>query len=369
MEIIAIFVSLLILSTYLYKIFSFENAWTNKMKEPKVSEQHKTLCFSVIIAFRDEQNNLPSLISALKKQKYNHFEVILINDHSNDSSAQICLDEIKNDARFTCLNLPAKSHGKKKAIAYGVQQSNYHYIITTDADCLMSDNWISAYHHAFLQQQADMVLSPVFLTAKNFFQQLQLIEFFSLMASTAAAAFLDKPIMANAANMAFKKELYLQQSDIQDQKFLSGDDMMLLLDAKKRQEKIVFCTNAEAIIYTPAIESISDFLFQRMRWTSKSQFYRDFDVIYTALLIFSTNFMLLFAAISALFSTKFIIVWLAAFSIKSYADIHFLRKIAKQFYISIPIKHFLLIQLFYPIYILISSFGIFFKPKWKGRKV
>ena len=49
--------------------------------------QHK---ISVVIAFRNENNNLIACLSALEKQLYsnNLFEVILVNDHSEDDSVK-----------------------------------------------------------------------------------------------------------------------------------------------------------------------------------------------------------------------------------------------------------------------------------------
>ena len=165
--------------------------------------------------------------------------------------------------------------------------------------------------------------------------------------------------MCNAANMAFRRELYLNNKDIWKSSYQSGDDIMLLLRAKKQRKKIIFLKNKKAVVYTSAQKTLKKFIVQRKRWASKSKFYNDFSIIYTALLILLINIGLL---IAIFYDFYFFIV---LFLIKSIPDFLFLNSFYHFYHKKMNIYTFLLVQLLYPFYILWSSTGVLFHEKWK----
>ena len=49
--------------------------------------------FTIIVPFRNEEENLPDLIKSLENLNYskNHFEVIFVDDDSNDNSTELSI--------------------------------------------------------------------------------------------------------------------------------------------------------------------------------------------------------------------------------------------------------------------------------------
>src|SRR6478609_12149016 len=98
-------------------------------------DQHRFYFLSVVIPFRNEEKNLPTLIDSLKKLNYpkDRFEILLIDDHSTDQSgavAKLLTGDFPN-----VKILVASSEGKKSAITQGIRESAGDIIVTTDADC------------------------------------------------------------------------------------------------------------------------------------------------------------------------------------------------------------------------------------------
>lgn len=188
---------------------------------------------SVIIPMRNEETNIKNLLSYLLLQNYPHnlFEIIVIDDHSSDNSLQEALN-IKSNIIRTII-LPEGLTGKKKAIQYGIDQSNGDLILTCDADCVITNNWIVS-HVSYHEKFSPVMLSgPVSGIYNHGFSKIQSLEMFGLMGSTAGAAALSHNIMCNGANLSFKKEIYPEIRQIYNHNISSGDDMFILQQLKK----------------------------------------------------------------------------------------------------------------------------------------
>ncbi|MFP4058890.1 MAG: glycosyltransferase [Bacteroidales bacterium] len=328
---------------------------------------------SILIPFRNEENNLPVLIESLNNLMYSRSfcEIIFINDHSEDNSVKI-IENSHIDFSHSLLHMQESIEGKKKAIWYGIKASRGDIIITTDADCTHPPGWLKAISGFMSQKNHDFVIGPVLLEEKpGFWNIFQRLEFLSLVASTGGAAGIHKPIMCNGANLAYKKHIALNMSHILGAKFLSGDDIMILHEIKKTKEiRVGFLKSKQAIIRTKGTSCLLNYIYQRKRWTSKSRFYKDRDTIITALIVSLINFTLLFTFFAGLFNLSLLIVFSIIFLLKSTIDYFFLKEVSS-FFNQKKIMRFLLpVQFIYFFYIsfiiLISFFGGF---EWKNRKV
>lgn len=321
---------------------------------------------SVVVACKNEQEHLPELLSALKKQTDTNFELILVNDHSSDNTLTVMNDE-KND--FTsCIVLEANDKGKKAALKQGILQAKGELIITTDADCIPAQRWIETIQSFQKETHCDLIICPVSLKQKEGLKyQIQQLEFVSLITSGAGAAGVGKPILCNGANLAFKKSVWLEsQNELHDEE-QSGDDIFLLESVKRRNGKIQFLKSTDAIVRTCGSNSASSFFRQRRRWASKSTTYTDKLLIATACIVFGISLLQIIAFIAAIFNCFYWMAFALLFCIKYLIDASFLQS-AKSFFKlkNIWINAFML-SLTYPFYITITAVSSFmYKPKrWK----
>ena len=103
-----------------------------------------TKSVSVIIACRNEDQNILKLISCLKKQNFDKkkLELIFINDHSEDKTLELLEKSQKNWSYLEVINLKDSITGKKNAIREGIKVAAGDIILCTDADCEMGERWI-----------------------------------------------------------------------------------------------------------------------------------------------------------------------------------------------------------------------------------
>ena len=113
--------------------------WLDKNKATGIN--HFLPKVSVIIAMRNEQEQVIHLLSALNKQVYpiDRLEFILVNDHSTDSTLEI-LENLAID-NLRVLNMPEGMFGKKSAIAFAMKEAKGEIILASDADCSFSPLW------------------------------------------------------------------------------------------------------------------------------------------------------------------------------------------------------------------------------------
>lgn len=353
---------------YTFVIGTFiKGAHNIKVLPPKKNIELKT--FSIVIALRNEAENLENLFHSLEKLEYdsNKFEIIFVNDHSEDLSFTI-LKEFKNRRKDLNIQiLDNKGIGKKEAVTAGIHKAQFEYILTTDADCIVPSQWIQAYNTLIKKKQYDYITGPVCIQqSSKFLDQFQFIEFLSLQGSTIGSYANSIPFMSNAANSCFSKETFLSLNGYQgNNSVASGDDIFLLEKISKNNSKSVgYLYSNDAIVSTAPETSWKQLYFQKIRWAAKATLYKNKIGIAIGSLVFTMNLILVFLTfydwriLSVLFACKFII------------DFILIKKTANFFKENLHIGYVIVCSLCYPLF----STGIFIMSQltsfeWKGRQL
>ena len=352
---------------YALTIIFFNLGWLKlKIHKPFTIADYPKI--TILIACRNEESTIGNLLNSLAKQNYpkDKAEIIIVNDHSDDNTAQVIQQFSNNGIRL--LNLPDGLSGKKNAMQIGVQHATSEIIITTDADCTMNEYWITSLVSYYLQYKPKLLVAPVVLKPyTTVFQKLQSLEFLSLIGSGAGAIGLKRPIMCNGANLLFEKSVF--KNNMEGNDYASGDDIFLLISTKKEDRKSIhFIKSFEAVVYTNSATNLRDFFQQRIRWTSKSKGYRDADMLFTALIVASTSFILAAMLCALLFNGKYLNFYVGLILIKSGVDFILLYVVTKFFKLTSLLWWFIPLLVLYPFYILITVvLGLFGRFEWKKR--
>ena len=114
----------------------------------------------IIVAARNEANNIERALSSLLRLDYPDFEVILIDDQSNDGTGEIARGIAAMDARLSVItgtDLPAGWMGKSWALHQGVPKAKGEWLLFTDADCIHHPMSLQMAMGFALNQQKDFV--------------------------------------------------------------------------------------------------------------------------------------------------------------------------------------------------------------------
>ncbi|MBR6519529.1 MAG: glycosyltransferase [Paludibacteraceae bacterium] len=321
---------------------------------------------SILIACRNEINNLPNLLESIENQTFKPDEVIFVDDNSTDETYNFLINYSKKYNYIKVIKNSGK--GKKSALIEAVKIATSEYLLFTDADCYLNNNHCKLAIQYLNKNNSDMLLGAVDITdEKGIFNIIEKIEFSSLQAITAYTALLNNPIMCNGANLIIKRNIYLQYINKINKNIASGDDMFMLHALKKNKAKINYLYDSNYIIKTKGTNSLKKFIIQRTRWAAKSVNYKDITTILVALLVAIINILLL----TLLFLNPYtlITIFLIIFVIQNIIMLPYFFKykqyrILKYYPIIFP-----LMSLLYPLYIVTILISILFykknNPHWK----
>lgn len=256
-------------------------------------EAVKNTNVSVIIPFHNESDRIIELINSLNKCLINQgVELLFINDHSTDNSIELIEQYLKHPFKIIT---NSEQKGKKFAIKKGVEIAQYETIITWDADIqLPSDYFIQIQQ----LQASDMAILPVNMKANSLMGALSIIEFKFLSALNYGLGALNRPILANGANLLFSKKAFLKV-DMQrnDYSVASGDDVFLLSAFLQNNLKVELVDSSNCAVTTQAPGTIVKLLQQRKRWAGKINHMLSAPVILGFILLLAVQVLLVISII------------------------------------------------------------------------
>jgi poly-beta-1,6-N-acetyl-D-glucosamine synthase len=323
---------------------------------------------SVIIACKNEENNLPSILCNIAAQDYpsDLLEIIIVDDNSSDKTF-IIASEFK--CNFSIRVLKNNGTGKKAAINTGINSSGGELIVTTDADCTVRCGWITSIAAYFEINHPDIIISPVKLGGNSgFFSRFQELEFLGLQGITAGTAASGNGIMCNGANLAYTREAYLRNKGNLRSDIKSGDDVFLLHSLKKESgSKILWLESQEALVTSGSSSTLKAYLSQRRRWISKWNAYNDFYTIITGLITFIAVLGQLFMSLAIFFNFSIIAPLVTGLILKSVPDYLILRNRALSYGNKQALRWFIPAQLVYPFYVAcVVLYSLI--PEWSRKK-
>jgi peptide/nickel transport system permease protein len=337
--------------------------------------------FSVVIPARNEAANIEACIAGILAQNYpSHlFELIVIDDFSEDETANIVgsIALQYNNVRLLRLQDFTKDENivayKKRAIEIAIEQANHPWIVTTDADCSFTNNWLASYDAYIQEHNCVMIAAPVsYKNTGSFLSVFQVLDFISLQGITAAAVGSGSHTLCNGANLCYSKEAFESVGKFSGIDHLpSGDDMLLMHKMKKSYpEKIGYLYAQDTVVTTAPSATLDLFIQQRIRWSSKALGYQDKIIFWILLLVYLVNFSLLVYLPVNLIETGNINNWFVFIGCKTLVELPFMYAAAKFFKQQKLLWWFLFMQPFHILYTVVAGwFGTFGSYKWKGRTV
>lgn len=335
---------------------------------------------TVVVAARNEEKDIVSLLEGLAAQIYPSglLEIIVVNDDSTDRTPIVVSAYIKNygklsqhsfsliyslyagkkrpvpSGRASSRNLSLlfnQQAGKKQAIRTGIEKASGDVILTTDADCLVGHEWVMEHALIYGSVGADMVLGEVFQKPdRSFASHFGVFEFSALQAITESAVAAGKPVMCNAANMSFRKEVYLRHVGELHPDLPSGDDMFLLHAVSRAGGIIRFAGSRTAAVETASAVTAAALLRQRARWASKTFHYLDGATLILAAATAACNAAVTAATVATVLSLQYLPLVAALYGIRLLPDYLITAHNIKKRGAKMPLLTFLLSELIYPFY-------------------
>lgn len=259
----------LLIAVNVYKAFIFQlNKNSLPVSTPKLS---------LIIAAKNEEHNIPSLIESIENLNYpkENFEVIIVDDNSDDKTAQLIQSGITGKSNFTFVKADIKElEGKKGALNIGIKKSKYNFIVITDADCRPGVNWLNSVAGA-LDYGYDFVFGVAPITAgPSLVEKLSAFENLRNTYLTISAVGMNIPYSAAARSFAFRKSSFQRLGGFtKTTDTISGDDDLLLREAVKHKMLIGTFIEDDTFVYSASPKNFNEYFLQKKRHLQTSFHY------------------------------------------------------------------------------------------------
>jgi cellulose synthase/poly-beta-1,6-N-acetylglucosamine synthase-like glycosyltransferase len=309
------------------------------------------------------------------------YEIILIDDHSADNTADIAttigghrvrvlsLENILQNADYKDFKY---NSFKKIGIQNAIREARGALIVCTDADCIAQPDWLRFMAYFYEHKQAKFIAAPVnFHEETSVFERFQSLDFVGMMGITGAGIHRQFMNMCNGANLAYPKTIFEEVGGFSGiDHIASGDDMLLMQKIAAQYPNDIYCLkHPKATIFTHAKSTWGNFINQRVRWASKSSVYPERWVTFDLAMVFffCCNIVL----------SLFLIPWIGIYCfviqllVKSIIDFFFLKDLAQYFERKDLMRVFLPSQLLHILYIVVVGIksNMVKEYEWKGRKV
>lgn len=373
-----ILASITITIIYLLLIGSFVFGF-DKVKHFKLQDIPAKTTFSVVIPFRNEAQNLPALLKSFNNLNYpkNLFEVILVDDASEDASVALIESFIKETAFNTSGSIRILSNQrttkspKKDAISTAIQHAKNQWIITTDADCLLPKYWLDSFDEFIQKNNTKCIAAPVtYLEKQHFLYCFQILDMLSLQGATIGGFGIKKPFLCNGANFAYTKDLFIEINGFDGNgNTASGDDIFLLEKViQKYPNEVMYLKCEYATVLTQAQTSWKNLIQQRVRWAAKTSNYNNWFGKFTGLVVLLMNTLIIITCLLTFLGVYNLKIFAYLLIIKFNIDF-FLIYISAEFFNQKGILKSYLVSFFvYPFFsVYVAFMSQFSNYKWKGR--
>ncbi len=336
----------------------------------EINNSKKIVKISVLIPVRNEEKTIIKCLNSLEHQNYEKldFEIIIINDHSTDKSVELIKKHIDISSFDYSLYELIDKKSKKEALKLGLDNAKYSIVASSDSDCELPKNWLK--NIASKIDEQDMLLGPLmFKNGKGFLNKFQILDMMAMQGLEFGTLSFGTPTLNNAANLAYKKESLMDVGGYDNYLTPSGDDVFLLEKFIKNNKLIKGALIKSFIVETPSEKGLKEFFNQRMRWASKSKFYKNKLLIYFSSIILIQNIVSLFIYIGLPLVENYTRVLTILLLSKWVIDFILLLLVASFFDKKRVLIYFIPVQLLYPIYLVgIWMASITMNYSWKGRK-
>ncbi|MBO4615658.1 MAG: glycosyltransferase [Bacteroidales bacterium] len=265
---------------------------------------------SVIIACRNELQNLKSNLQYVISQKYPEFEIVIVDDNSTDGTCEY-VSKLQNTSPCSIKLVKNDGKGKKNALSCGIRAATYGHLVFTDADCRpFSEFWLAGMMSRF-DEVNPLVIGYGELSGRTFSARFSSYDAALIAMQYLGFASLGHAYMAVGRNIAYSRKLwdtlggFGTHSDI-----ASGDDDLFVKEAARHIRPTV-CFSPEAKTISPAKGTFGELLRQKSRHVSTSTRYSLIDKFLSGGEIVSRS-LFFAAAIAMLFiSWQFAIAFMA----------------------------------------------------------
>jgi cellulose synthase/poly-beta-1,6-N-acetylglucosamine synthase-like glycosyltransferase len=264
----------LLIQVYYYRVF-YSRILFYKNHKGKNDTQEPV---SVIICARNEEDNLEKNLPTILTQDYPDYEVIVVNDCSEDETEFVLerfqkkykhlkTTTIKQDEKFY--------HSKKLALTIGIKAAKNEFLILTDADCIATSNkWLEKMQSKFTDKKEIILGYGGYKREKKLINNFIRFDTLFIALQYLTFALSKRAYMGVGRNLAYKKSLFFKHKGFAQHNHIESGDDDLFVSQAATKHNVAIEISKESITRSEAEQSFISWFKQKKRHTSTSKLYK-----------------------------------------------------------------------------------------------
>ena len=246
-------ITLIIQLLYHWGVFSKVAFYKNK-RQPKTDGELEPV--SIVLCARDAYEYLVELVPVLLGQDYPDFEIVIVNDCSDDETEEYLKDLERKEPRIKPVQL--KQHlnffnGKKFPLSMGIKSAQNDLIVLTDCNCMpTNDQWLRSVVNCYGKNTEVVIGYSPYIRKKGLLNYLMRFDAMQNALLYLSAALKGRPYMGIGKNLSYRKELFYRNKGFTSHYTTSvGDDDLFVSQVATKKNTEVLIDPDNAILTTP----------------------------------------------------------------------------------------------------------------------
>jgi glycosyltransferase involved in cell wall biosynthesis len=235
---------------------------------------------TVIVCAHNERENLAELLPLLDAQEYPVFEVLLIDDRSDDGTEELLrglLPRLSHCRSIRIDTSPAHTTPKKYALTIALKKAVHEAVLLTDADCRPAgSHWVAGMVDAMIRrEQKNIVLgvSP-YEYRPGWLNRLIRYETLFTAVQYLSMALIGQPYMGVGRNLMYRKSVFFDNKGFYSHLNIVGGDDDLFMNEVATGQNTVIALDPATFVYSKPKETWADWRLQKQRHLNVGKFYR-----------------------------------------------------------------------------------------------
>ncbi|PRD47239.1 glycosyltransferase [Sphingobacterium haloxyli] len=234
---------------------------------------------SVIICAHNEEENLKSFLPPILEQDYPLFEVVLVDDCSDDETKWILKEfSSKYPERLKIVEIKEHirlKHTKKFALTMGIKAAKHEHLVFTDADCEPASSfWLAEMASAFSSEKEIVLGYSPYFKQNGFLNKLIRFETTHTAMSYLSYALKGNAYMGVGRNLAYTKSLFYKGKGFNKHMHIKSGDDDLFVNHNATNSNVNIVIHADAHVLSVPKTTWKSYYKQKARHAGASTLYR-----------------------------------------------------------------------------------------------
>ncbi len=325
---------------------------------------------SVVICAKNEYYNLKRNLPLILEQDHPSFEVVVVNDNSQDDSLELLEEMAREHSNLKIVNLSQDLNffqGKKFPLSLGIKSASNDILLLTDADCRPSSkDWIKNMSGKFKGEKEIVLGYGGYERKRNLINYIIRYETLWVAIQYLSFSLAGRTYMGVGRNLAYSKSLFYRNKGFSSHYTVaSGDDDLFINSVATRKNVAIEIAHGSHTVSVPKT-SFSSWIIQKRRHLTTWKYYR--GRFKRLLGLWSVSQVIFLALFVILLSLGYNVIYIAGlFILRFFSHLMITKKSMnklneKELLLISPLAELFLV-IFYPALSLVNMFSK--ADKWK----